>query len=166
MQQTRSTAFPKHKNKERRRTNKNNTNATYETTDVQRKEELKQKKRLGTVSKKTTGGLNQFYSCETSSLYPDAAPNKSRASRIALMAKCLNFRTIRIIETRVYLNRNGNTFRGGWGEGRGNCQTAVVLVFLLKRVYSKRKELVRANSFLLGLIPFQKALGVQETNLK
>ena len=78
MPQSHITALPKHQKKERWGTNKDNTNAAYETTDTLRnKEELQQRNRLGTVSRKTTGwgggvggsgGLNQFYSRETSSL--------------------------------------------------------------------------------------------------
>ena len=63
MAQSRSTALTRHQKKERWGTNKDNTDATYETTDTERKKERKKERtikrdRLGTVNMKITGGLN------------------------------------------------------------------------------------------------------------
>ena len=71
MPQSRSTALMRHQNKGRRGTNKDNTNATYETTDAQTKKNYNK----GTVFVRSEGkligggvrlgmgrGLNKFYS--------------------------------------------------------------------------------------------------------
>ena len=66
MPQSLSMAFPRHQMKERWGSNKDNTNATYETTDAQTKKNCNPRTVLEGSVGKLVWGLNQLYSCKTS----------------------------------------------------------------------------------------------------
>ena len=81
MPQLRRTAFPRHNKRERRGTNNDKTNVTYETIDAQRKKNYNRGTALERSAGKQLGGYSQFYSRETSPLSPGECSRLSCSKR-------------------------------------------------------------------------------------